>query len=272
VVWPETALYSEKGFIEDQLKQNFFLNPLWDFLHRHPNINLLTGLESIRLFNSKHSASAQKIPGSDRYYESYNSAVLLDSTGPTSFYHKSRLVPGVETLPPFLHILDSWFEKFGGTTSGYTGQDNRSVLNTTNHTYHIAPAVCYESIYGEFMSRYVRNGANLIAVITNDGWWGNTPGYSQHENYARLRAIENRRWVIRSANTGVSCIIDPDGNITESRPWVQTAVIRKPVPVTNELTFYTRYGDCISRLAIVLTGLFLVWNIVTIIKTRNSRG
>ena len=272
VVWPETALYNERGFIEDSLRQDFFLNPLWNFLHRHPDINLLSGLESVRLFNNKHSPSAQKIPGSDKYYESYNAAVLFDSTGPTAFYHKSRLVPGVETLPPFLHILDSWFEKFGGTTSGYTGQDDRSVLNTTNHSYHIAPAVCYESIYGEFMSRYVRNGANIIAVITNDGWWGNTPGYRQHESYARLRAIETRRWVIRSANTGVSCIIDPDGNITESRPWVQTAVIRKFVPANNDLTFYTRYGDCISKLALILTGLFLAWTIITFIKTRTSRG
>jgi apolipoprotein N-acyltransferase len=272
VVWPETALYNESGFIEDSLKQNFFLNPLWDFLHRHPRINLLSGLESVRLFRDKHSPSASPIPNSNRYYESYNSAVLFDSTGPFAFYHKSRLVPGVETLPPFLHILDSWFEKFGGTTTGYTPQDERTVLNTTNHSYHIAPSVCYESIYGEYMSRYVRNGADIIAIITNDGWWGNTPGYSQHESYARLRAIETRRWVIRSANTGVSCIIDPYGYITESRPWVETAVIRAQVPATNTLTFYSRYGDCISRLALALTILFLAWNIITMIKTRYSRG
>jgi len=270
VVWPETALYSEKGFIEDQLKQDFFLNPLWDFLHRHPNINLLSGLEAVRIFNERHSASAQKIPGSPRYYESYNTAALFDSTGPVSFYHKSRLVPGVETLPPFLHILDSWFEKFGGTTTGYTGQSDRSVLNTTNHTYHIAPAVCYESIYGEFMARYVRNGANIIAIITNDGWWGNTPGYRQHENYARLRAVETRRWVIRSANTGVSCVINPAGDIVTSRPWVSAAFIQQSIPPRNDMTFYVRYGDCISRLAILLTCLFVIWNIVTAIKTRNS--
>lgn len=270
VVWPETALYSEKGFLEDQLKQDFFLNPLWDFLHRHPNINLLSGLEAVRIFNERHSPSAQKIPGSPCYYESYNAAALFDSSGPVSFYHKSRLVPGVETLPPFLHILDSWFEKFGGTTTGYTGQTERTVLNTTNHTYHIAPAVCYESIYGEFMSRYVRNGANLIAIITNDGWWGNTPGYSQHEYYARLRAVETRRWVIRSANTGVSCVIDPTGEIIASRPWVATAFIRQPVPASNDLTFYVRYGDCISKLALLLAILFIIWIIFTTIKTRNS--
>lgn len=272
VIWPETALFMEHGIEEDSMKQNYFLRPLWDFLRRHPRINLLTGIESFRFFNNKHSASAFKIPDAEEYVESYNAAVILDSSGPVSFYHKSRLVPGVETLPPFLHFLDSWFEKFGGTTEGYTGQPDRTPLPTTDHRYQIATAVCYESIYGEFMSRYVRNGANIIAIITNDGWWGNTAGHKQHENYARLRAIETRRWVVRSANTGISCIIDPAGRITRSRPWDQAATIRQSVPAEQQLTFYARYGDCISWLAISLAVLFFVWNLVTIIKTSTSRG
>ncbi len=273
VIWPETALYMENYIDEDHLKENYFLNPLWNFLRRHPQINLLTGMESFRFFNEKHSASAFRMPDSEKYVESYNAAVILDSSGPVSFYHKSRLVPGVETLPPFLHFLDSWFEKFGGTTGGYTGQADRTPLLTANHSYRIAPAVCYESIYGEFMSRYVQNGADLIAIITNDGWWGNTPGHLQHENYARLRAIETRRWIVRSANTGISCIIDPAGKIIESRPWDQTATIRRSVPVENAtMTFYARHGDCISRLAILLLILFFCWNFITLIKTRSSRG
>jgi apolipoprotein N-acyltransferase len=164
------------------------------------------------------------------------------------------------------------FEKFGATEEGYTGQAERTPLVTTNHSFTIAPAVCYESIYGEFMSRYVRNGADLIAIITNDGWWGDTPGYHQHESYARLRAIENRRWVVRSANTGVSCVIDPFGNVVESRPWYTAAVIRRSVPTDGDMTFYARYGDCISKIALGLMVLFWIWNVVTIIKTRRGRG
>ena len=272
LVWPETALYNENGFLEDSLKQDYFLNPLWDFLRRHPRLNLLTGLESGRIFNEKHSATAIRIPNSNRYYESYNAAVLMDSSGPVEFYHKSRLVPGVETLPPFLHFLDSWFEKFGGTTAGYTGQDERTVLTDSGSYYQIAPGVCFESIYGEFMSRYTAAGANIIAIITNDGWWGNTPGYHQHESYARLRAIENRRYVLRSANTGVSCIIDPWGNIITSRSWDTAAVIKRTVPFCGGLTFYARYGDCVSKIALALTLLFWVWHFITIIKTRMGRG
>ena len=273
IIWPETALFMDNGgFDEDHLKDNYFLNPLWDFLRRHPRINLLTGIESFRFFNDKHSPTAFKIPDTNKYVESYNAAAILDSGGMVRVYHKSRLVPGVETIPPFLHFLDSWFEKFGGSTGSYTGQPNRIALPTTDNLYHIAPAVCYESIYGEFMSRYVHNGADIIAIITNDGWWGNTPGHRQHRDYARLRAIETRRWIVRSANTGISCVIDPAGNILQSLPWDQAGTIKTSVPPEHEMTFYARFGDVISRIAILLTALLFAWHVITIIKRRAGRG
>ena len=269
LVWPETAIYSDYGFEEDHLKETFFLKPLWAFLSRHPKINLLTGIESLRIFPYKHSPTALKIPNSKDYVESYNAAIILDSSGPLSIYHKTMLVPGVETLPPFLHFLDSWFEKFGGTTAGYTGQADRTPLTTAGLGFSIAPAVCYESIYGEFMAQFIHNGAGLIAVITNDGWWGNTPGHLQHENYARLRAIETRRWVVRSANTGISCIIDPAGNITASGPWEQPTVIRRSVPILHNLTFYARCGDVLSKIALALAAVILI---LTVIKKRAHHG
>ncbi len=272
VVWPETALYNEHGFEEDHLKENFFLRPLWAFLRRHPRINLLTGIESLRIFDYKHSGTAMKIPDTEKFYESYNAAVIMDTLGPEAFYHKSRLVPGAEFLPPFLRFMVPVFEKFGGTEDGYTIQDDRTPMATTNHSYSIAPVICYESQYGEFVSRYTHNGANVIAIITNDGWWGNTPGYRQHERYASMRAIENRRWVIRSANTGVSAILDPEGRIIESRPWAESAAFRFAVPAETELTFYARYGDCISKVAVALTALFWLWYVITLINTRKGRG
>ncbi|MFZ8281203.1 nitrilase-related carbon-nitrogen hydrolase, partial [Staphylococcus aureus] len=79
--------------------------------------------------------------------------------------------------------------------------------------YIAAPIICYESIYGEYIRTYVQKKATLLSIITNDGWWGNTPGYQQHLAYAKLRAIENNRWVVRSANTGVSAIINNKGNL-----------------------------------------------------------
>lgn len=270
VVWPETAI--PIAINEDEMKSNYFMTPVWEFLRKHPSLNLLTGVEGFRFYDEQNKTPySVKIPDSDKYADSYNSAALLDSNS-FQIYHKSRLVPGVEILPSFLKFMTPLFEKFGGTTGGYARQPQRTVLNTTNKTYHIAPAVCYESIYGEFMSAYIRNGADIIAVITNDGWWGNTAGYKQHENYARLRAVETRRWLIRSANTGVSCFIDPSGKVISPQPWDKTAVIKMTIPSNKDLTFYVKYGDIISKLAIVGAIILIVWNLVLIIKNKGKRG
>lgn len=265
VVWPETAVPVRIN--EDEIKLNYFMAPVWDFLKRHPSVNLLTGIEGFRFFDEQDKTPYSfRVPESNKYADSYNSAALMDSSH-FRIYHKSKLVPGVETLPSFLKFMSPLFEKFGGTTGGYARQSERTVLSTYNNTYHIAPAVCYESIYGEFMSAYVHHGANLIVVITNDGWWGNTPGYRQHENYARLRAIETRCWVARSANTGISCFIDPSGKVTDPQPWDQTAVIKKTIPVTDSSqTFYVKYGDILSKGASAVTILLIIGWLITLVK------
>ncbi len=255
VVWPETALYMENRINEEGMKENFFLNPLWAFLRRHPDITLFTGIESYRQF-AQRTKYTEEFNG--YFYESYNGSVLLDSAGPSAFYHKSMLVPGVETLPWFLKFLSKWFDKFGGTTAGYAKQDKRTVLDE-KHGFKIAPAICYESIYGEYMSHYARKGANIICVITNDGWWKKTPGHKQHMNYARLRAIETRTWVARSANTGISCFIDPCGRVINARPYDTVAAIKLAFQPKNSITFFARYGDLLSKLMVVLSGILILW-------------
>ncbi len=265
ILWPETALYMGNGIQETEMKNNLFLAPLWAFLQRHPNATLFTGIESYRMFDSATNYS-QEFSG--HHYESYNGSVVLDSNGAQSFYHKSMLVPGVETLPWFLKFIDSWFEKFGGTTAGYARQNKRTVLNTKSG-YKIAPAICYESIYGEYMSKYVRNGANLICIITNDGWWKKTPGHKQHMNYARLRAIETGTWVARSANTGISCFIDPYGTVINPQPYDTKAAIKLSIPATNRSkTFFVKYGDVLSKIMIVLNIALLIWVITLKIKKK----
>jgi apolipoprotein N-acyltransferase len=265
IIWPETALYMGNGIQETEMKNNLFLGPLWAFLQRHPNATLFTGIESFRMFDSATNYS-QEFSG--HHYESYNGSVVLDSNGTQSFYHKSMLVPGVETLPWFLKFIDKWFEKFGGTTAGYARQNERTVLNTKSG-YKIAPAICYESIYGEYMSKYVRNGANLICIITNDGWWKNTPGHKQHMNYARLRAIETGTWVARSANTGISCFIDPYGIVINPEPYDTKAAIKLSIPVTNRSkTFFVKYGDVLSKIMIALSIALLVWVITLKIRKK----
>ena len=105
------------------------------------------------------------------------------------------------------------------------------------------PVICYESIYGEFVTEYVRKGAQFLAIITNDAWWGNTAGHKQLLSYARLRAIENRRSIVRSANTGISAVINPKGEITDKLPYDTKGVLKAKFSPANKITFYTQYGD-----------------------------
>lgn len=264
LIWPETALYSENRIDEAGMKDNYFLARLWNFLKAHPKLSLFTGVESYRQFEkaTKYSSNFNGY-----FYESYNGSVLLDSSGTKAFYHKSMLVPGVETLPWFLKFISSWFEKFGGTTAGYARQEERTVIEEKNG-FKIAPAICYESVYGEYLSQYVKKGANLICIITNDGWWKNTPGHKQHMNYARLRAIETRTWVARSANTGISCFIDPNGRVINARPYDTEAAIKLNIAPAEKKTFFVQYGDLLSKLALAGAAILIMIQIYVKLRKR----
>lgn len=218
VVWPETAIPVQVD--EDLISSNPAYEQVWQFLARHPQVSLLSGIDGYRIYGpEKKTATARYAKEDNLYYDRFNTAALLNSSDSVQFYHKAKLVPGVETLPSFLLWMGSLFEGFGGT-SGTLGRDNqRAVFADKHHYFLAAPIICYESVYADYVTEYVRKGANLLTIITNDGWWGNTQGYRQHMAYARLRAVETRRWVARSANTGISCFIDPVGTIYQLQPW-----------------------------------------------------
>ena len=160
------------------------------------------------------------------------------------------------------------FEKFGGTASGYGRSKESSVFFEKNNPYITAPIICYESIYSEYVASYVKKGANLLTIMTNDGWWGNTPGHKQHLEYARLRAIETRKWVARSANTGISAVINSKGEILQTQPWDKAAFIKAKIPAEDDITFYVNYGDILSKVALAFGVLLLLWNIYFGIKNK----
>lgn len=268
VVWPETAV--PRFTNEDDLQHDSFLTPMWNFLKQNPQLNLLTGIEGYKAFDSRVSRFAKPFPDGQGFYESYNSAALFDSSN-VQVYHKSKLVPGVEVLPGFLSFMSATFEKFGGTTGGYAKDTVAKVLRTTNNSFNITPAICYESIYGDYLSDFNRQGADLICIITNDGWWGNTAGHKQHKDYARLRAIESRKWVARSANTGISCFIDPYGNVVQQLGWEKEGALRQTVGAFITETFYTEHGDLLSRIMIWVAVAFLSLLIFMIFKKRQIK-
>jgi apolipoprotein N-acyltransferase len=129
-----------------------------------------------------------------------------------------------------------------------------------------APLICYESVYGDYASMFVRKGADILCVITNDGWWQDTPGYKQHRMFSQIRAIENRRSVARSANTGISCFIDQKGQIIEELGWNEYGAMNQKLNKNTDFTFFTKYGDIIGRLSVFLTIAMLLYAIVERIK------
>ncbi len=181
----------------------------------------------------------------------YNTAFMINSKDSIQLYHKSKLVIGVEKMPfeKYFSFLKKWNLNFGGYNSSLGADKERKILVSDKNGLRIAPIICYESVYGQFVSRYIKVGANFITVITNDAWWGDTPGYKQHLMHSQLRAIENRRSIIRSANTGVSCFINQNGKvISEIEPWAEGDLIGR-VSENTKLTFYAKKGDYIGIVA-----------------------
>lgn len=260
VLFPETAIPNLVW--ENKLEQDSCIIMLRAFIKKYPNLKVIIGAATAKVYEAheKHSATARKFTQDEAYYDDYNTALQV-SLGTIQVYHKSKLVPGVEKLPfPFIFkFLDKVAIDLGGTTGSLGVQDERSVF-FSNHTYKVAPVVCYESIYGEYVGGYMNNGANLIAIITNDGWWGDTPGYRQHLKYGALRAIETRCWIARSANTGISCFITPEGEIQQETQWWVPAVIKGTVQMNPTRTFYTKYGDYIARAAMYLSLLLIIYS------------
>ena len=245
------------------------------FLKEYPNANLLVGASTRTYLKRalRPSHTARRV-GNGVWMESHNSALMLDAFSAPEIFHKSKLVVGVEMTPypAFFGKVDDWL---GGVMGRCIGQKetgplhfneySRSSSDSTvivNETIPVGCAVCYESVYGEYCTKYVRNGARLLAVITNDAWWGDTPGYIQHLSYARLRAIETRRWIARSANTGISAIIDPSGKVLSHTSWWQPEVLKGKVGLSDEQTFFVRNGDFIGRLSTLMAALILLATLV----------
>ncbi len=270
VLWPETAL--PVPVWQDQVRQNESYQPVFQFVDRHPGLTLQTGIETYKSYGHEKATNTARYSESDgMYYDAFNAAVAIKANVPLQFYNKSKLVPGVETLPDFLLWLGAIFEKFGGTTGGY-GHDKEAVaFAVRGNPYVTAPVICYESIYGEYLTHYIRKGANIITIMTNDGWWANTQGHKQHLQYARLRAIETRKWVARSANTGISAVINSNGDLLETRPWNVASAIKYNIPVEGGETFFVRNGALLFGLGLFITIVLLLYHVVIVIKSRLLR-
>jgi apolipoprotein N-acyltransferase len=160
--------------------------------------------------------------------------------------------------PKLFGFLESLSLDMGGMSGSLGRQEKPSVFFSADST-GVAPVICYESVYGEYITEYVNRGANLIFIITNDGWWGATDGHIQHLYYGAMRAIETRRPVARSANTGISCFVNVLGEIEQAQPYWQEGVIKQRLEAGFGKTFYVRFGDYMGRMMLYLSALILLY-------------
>ena len=257
VLWPETAITYPITLPWRQID----LKNLYHFIDEIGK-PILTGIPD----REEYIKGRDKIPWDAKttsdpmlFHRDWNSAMLFgkDFNGKYFYqrYHKQKLVPFGEKVPyveelPFLGDVFQWSVGLGSWNNGegyglftlpFKGQ-----FVTAPDTAKICTMICYESVYPSYVREFVDRGAELITIITNDGWYGKSSGPYQHNRFAILRAVENRRWVARSANTGISSVIDDKGRILEEKPLFESASITRNIPLLTEKTLYTKLGDFIA--------------------------
>ncbi len=257
-VCPETFIHNLVQ--EKSLDKHYLLKRIRRSLP-DSNVALITGISSYRDFTKYElddpGPTAVKYRG--KLVEMYNAAVLMDVNLVSNVYHKSKLVAGVEMIPfenYLVPLLGNLSLDFGGQVGSLGRSKNPEIIE--HKQAKIAPIICFESIFGDYVSSFVAKGANLICIMTNDSWWGDTAGYKQHLAYARLRAIENRRYIVRSANTGISAIIDPFGEFKVQSKWNERTLLTGEIVLLTNETFFVKHRHAIARLSIFVLVLLLL--------------
>jgi apolipoprotein N-acyltransferase len=269
-VAPETFI--NDNIWEENLYTNQSMQSIYHFVRmKYPNSHFIVGLTYYKLYHGGEGKSntARPVSDTDAWYDMYNAAAQVDTSLVEQVYIKSKLVIGVETMPypEYLGFLRKLTIRLGGTFRSNGVQDFRENLYSRDDSTGIAPVICYESIFGEFVTDYFKEDGGFIFVITNDGWWGDTPGHKQHQSYARLRAIETRRSVARSANTGITSLINQKGQVIQRTNYWEPDALRGKLNVNDKLTFYTRHGDYIARIAYFFSLLIILYTVTRIIMT-----
>ena len=266
VIWPETAI----PFFIRSAEYKPYMNSLWHKLERW-NTNLLTGVAHEEPVAPK-SSNGEALAASGVAYADYNASMLLRPTSnDVQMYRKMRLVPFGERVP-YLEYFP-WLEKLSFSMSGISSwQKGReaTVMRFTSRNglaVRMANIICYESIFPGLVSKFVREGAQFLTLVTNDGWYGTSYGPWQHAAIGRLRCIENRRAMARCANTGVTLFYDARGRNYAEIPWWQPSVLTANVPLENGLTFYTAHPDVVPQACLVIAGVLAL-----VVVVRKQRG
>ncbi len=265
LIFPETSF----SYVEERAPLNSrSLQILFDDLSDLPLRYLLTGFDGYYRFQpgevrTKAVRSIPRADGSVLELEAINGALQLDLTnGHYQTYRKGVFVPGAESFPfrDYLGFAKPLVDQLGGSIEGRGTQSERTPL--VGEKAKIAPVICYESVFGEFFTGYIQQGAQAAFVMTNDGWWDNTAGHLQHLYISSVRAIETRRDVVRSANMGACAFIDQRGKIKSRTKYGEMGYLNGSVQLNDQITPYVRHGDVLARISLLLS-LLLVFSAFT---------
>ncbi|TDX86062.1 apolipoprotein N-acyltransferase [Epilithonimonas xixisoli] len=261
---PETSLPGLGSISERGFNNSLLINNIKTFLTQHPKSVFSGGISSHYVYadDEEKPVTASFLERQGIWVDEYNSAIQIIPNQQPEVYHKAMLVPGVEIFPYinfFKPILGNVMLDLGGTTRSLGVSTERKVFANPYNKSVIAPIICYESVYGEYVTDYVKKGANLLTIVTNDSWWGFSQGHKQLLAYAKLRAIETRREIARSANSGTSAHINSRGDIVDDLPYGAKGALIAKVNLIDHETFYTKSGDFLSRLSLFVIGALLLF-------------
>src|SRR6185503_3214028 len=198
----------------------------------------------------------------------YNSAMVFAPDGHrVGRYDKIHLVPFGEYIP-FQQYL-TFAHKLTGKVSSFSRGNQRSTFRLNGHRYGIF--ICYEAVFADEVRHFAQLGAEVLVNISDDGWYGDTSAPWQHLNMVRMRAIENRRWLLRATNNGVTAAIDPYGRVRQSIPRHQADSLPAQYGFRDDVTFYTAHGDVFAWLCVLVSIAALLWSLKKQIRQWVSR-
>lgn len=276
IVCPESCI--QEYAWEDELAYVPSIKALRSFANNYQRAEVIAGMSSMRMLpmGVQTEASRQYKDKINQYFECCNISVDIsrDSITPQfQIHHKSVLTAGVEKMPfkKYLPFIEKLALNLGGTIGSLGVDETPITFYNPDKDITVATPICYESTDENYIRKFVNEGANMLFVITNDGWWHDTPGYKHHFAFSRIRAIENRRYIVRSANTGISGFISPRGEVMMKTPYWQQKAIKMSIPKLSSKTFFTKTGDIISPSFAILSLLLFIYTIIKNIMNKKSR-
>jgi apolipoprotein N-acyltransferase len=223
----------------------------YDSEYRQNLERLASGFSMGLVFNNIREEKAE---GNTRYF---NSAYFISQDGRlVDVYDKMHLVPFGEYIP--MKEIFSFIQTISKDVSAFSPGSNYRIVKIGDHPANAV--LCFEIIFPDLVRRFVKKGSQLILNLTNDGWYGDSSAPFQHLSIARWRAIENRRYLLRAANSGISAFIEPTGRIQTSTGILRQAVCEGRFAFVPHQTFYTRYGDVFVFLCVIIALGFVIFN------------